>query len=112
MDWPQNMQLLSVSFKPGGAYPFWQLPLSELHNQIISLDTIWGRWAVEIRERLYGAPTTQARFVYLSNCCWRGYARDHMDSRQSSMPWLRSHATAAPCQYEPSVTRWASARNT
>jgi AraC-like DNA-binding protein len=65
MDWPQNMQLLSVSFKPGGAYPFLQLPLSELHNQIISLDTIWGRWAAEIRERLYGAPTIQARFALL-----------------------------------------------
>src|SRR5258708_10646922 len=65
IDCPQNMQLLSVSFKPGGAYPFLQLPQSELHNQIISLDTIWGRWAAEIRERLYGAPTIQARFALL-----------------------------------------------
>src|SRR5260370_26222049 len=65
MAWPQNMHLLTVSFKPGGAYPFLQLPQSELHNQIISLDTIWGRWAAEIRERLYGAPTIQARFALL-----------------------------------------------
>src|SRR5258708_25173663 len=65
MDWPQNMQLLSVSFKPGGAYPFLRLPLSELHNQIVSLDSIWGRRAAEIRERLYNAPTIQARFSLL-----------------------------------------------
>jgi AraC-like DNA-binding protein len=65
MDWSQNMQLLSVSFKPGGAYPFLQLPLSELHNQIISLDTIWGRWAAKIRDRLYSAPTVQSRFALL-----------------------------------------------
>src|SRR5947209_3479189 len=38
MDWPAEMNLLNVSFKPGGAYPFLRLPLSELNNHAVSLD--------------------------------------------------------------------------
>ncbi len=65
LDWPQNMQLFVVDFKPGGAYPFLHLPLSELHNDIVSLDAIWGNLAAEIHERLYSAPTIQSRFALL-----------------------------------------------
>jgi AraC-like DNA-binding protein len=65
VDWPLDLQYVGVSFKPGGAYPFLGLPLSELQNQIVSLDAIWGTFAAEIRERLYAAPTIQARFVLL-----------------------------------------------
>jgi AraC-like DNA-binding protein len=54
-----------VSFKPGGAYPFLQLPLSELHNQVVPLDALWGHWAAEIRERMYAAQTIEARFALL-----------------------------------------------
>lgn len=65
MDWPRDMRLFNVSFKPGGAYPFLQLPLAELHNHIVSLDAIWGRRAADIREQMSLAPTTQARFALL-----------------------------------------------
>jgi len=41
VDWPEDLQYLGVSFKPGGAYPFLGLPLSELQNQVVSLDAIW-----------------------------------------------------------------------
>jgi AraC-like DNA-binding protein len=57
-----NIRFFGVCFKPGAAYPFLQLPLSELHNQFVSLEAIWGDYAVEIRERLYTAPTIQAGF--------------------------------------------------
>jgi AraC-like DNA-binding protein len=65
LDWPQNMQLFIVDFKPGGAYPFLHLPLSELHNDIVPMDAIWGDLAAEIREPLQSAPTLHARFVLL-----------------------------------------------
>ncbi len=65
MDCPANMQILCVSFKPGGAYPFLQLPLSELHNQFVSMVAIWGNQASEVRERLFHIPTIQARFTLL-----------------------------------------------
>ena len=65
VDWPEDLQYIGVNFKPGGAYPFLGLQLSELENQIVPLDAIWGRFAAELRERLYAAPTIQTRFALL-----------------------------------------------
>ena len=65
VDWPPDMQYFGVSFKPGGAYPFLKIPLSELHNQVVPLDALWGHCAAEIRERMYAAPTMQGRFALL-----------------------------------------------
>jgi AraC-like DNA-binding protein len=65
VDWPPDVQFFMVQFKPGGAYPFLQFPLSELHNQVVSLEAIWGQFAGEIRERLDAAPTIAARFALL-----------------------------------------------
>lgn len=65
VDWPPNVQFFGIHFKPGGVYPFLSLPLSELHNQVVPLDALWGQFAAEIRERLYAAPSIQAGFVLL-----------------------------------------------
>src|SRR5260221_13967815 len=65
VDWPLDTRFFGVSFKPGGAYPFLQIPLSELHNRVVSLDAIWGHFAAEIRERLYAAPTIQEGLALL-----------------------------------------------
>ena len=65
VDWPPNVQLFGAHFKPGRAYPFLQLPLSELNSQVVPLDVIWGRYAGEVRERLHAARTTQAGFALL-----------------------------------------------
>ena len=63
VDRPATVQRIGVTFKLGGAYPFLGIPLCELHNQIVALEAIWGSFAAEIRERLYAAPTIQARFA-------------------------------------------------
>ena len=65
VDWPPTVRLFGVHFKPGGAYPFLQLPLSELNSQVVPLDAIWGLYASEIRERLHAAPTRQEGFALL-----------------------------------------------
>lgn len=57
--------MMGVRFKPGGAFPFLHLPVSEITNQIINLDCIWGRFADEIRDRLLEAPTTISKFALL-----------------------------------------------
>jgi AraC-like DNA-binding protein len=63
VEWPLNVQLIGIHFKPGGAYPFLNFPLSELHNQIVSADAIWGGSAAELYERLYAAPSIQTRLA-------------------------------------------------
>jgi hypothetical protein len=65
LDWPPDLRLFGVHFKPEGAYPFLQLPLSELHNRVVTLDAIWGQYAAELRERLYAAPIIRAGFALL-----------------------------------------------
>lgn len=61
--WPADMRLYGVRFKPGGAYPFFGLPVSELYNQVVDLDLLWHRFASEVRERLLGALSVKAGLV-------------------------------------------------
>ena len=63
IDWPSDMRVYGVRFKPNGAYPFLGFPLSELYNQVVMLDAIWGRWTSQIREQLYAAPSIEAGLV-------------------------------------------------
>jgi AraC-like DNA-binding protein len=54
--------IMGAHFKPGGAFPFFNLPAGELHNTHVSLDTLWGATAGDLREQLLAAETPQARF--------------------------------------------------
>jgi AraC-like DNA-binding protein len=65
VDWPLPVRFYGVHFKPAGIYPFLRLPLSELHNQVVPMDAIWGHFAAEIRERLDAVPTPQAGLALL-----------------------------------------------
>ncbi len=56
---------IGVDFKPGGAIPFFGIPASELRNTNLSLDTVWGQGASELRERLLEAVTPAERFRIL-----------------------------------------------
>ena len=58
-------RMLGVEFKPGGALPFLGLPAAALHNQVISLETIWGTAAQRLREQLLAAATPARRFALL-----------------------------------------------
>ena len=112
MEWPLDMQVLNVSFKPGGAYPFLQLPLAELHNHIVSLDALWGNLAAEIRERLSTAPTTSVRFALLEQLLLARPVKHRMDSMSCAMRLPLSLRIGGRCRYANSATRSASARNT
>jgi AraC-like DNA-binding protein len=65
VDWPAEVRFFGVHFKSVGTYPLLQMPLSELSNQVVSLDALWGTDANEIRERLHSAPSIQAGFAVL-----------------------------------------------
>ena len=54
--------IIGVHFKPGGAFPFLGLPAGELADTHVDLDTIWGRSASRLRERLCQARTSAERF--------------------------------------------------
>jgi AraC-like DNA-binding protein len=61
--WPAETEFLGVSFKPAGAHVFLGVPLVELHNRVVPLEAIWGRFARDARERLHAATTRDRRFA-------------------------------------------------
>jgi AraC-like DNA-binding protein len=62
LDAASRAATVGVSFAPGGAAPFLDRPASELRNQTVSLDTIWGPVVRRLRDRLLDARTPQAKF--------------------------------------------------
>lgn len=65
IDTASQASTLGVHFKPGGAFPFLGRPASELRDAHVSLDTLWGRAADALRERLLAAETPAAKFRVL-----------------------------------------------
>lgn len=61
----QQASVVGVHFRPGGAAPFFQLPLGEIMDQHVSLEDLWGKAAHELRERLQDAKTPASLFALL-----------------------------------------------
>ena len=56
---------MGVHFRPGGAFPFFGLPMSELVDTHVELETLWGRTGGELRERLRNATRPIDKFRVL-----------------------------------------------
>src|SRR5262245_18131538 len=55
IDTAEEASLLGVHFRPGGAFPFFGLPVGELVDTHVDLPTLWSRSGRELRERLVTA---------------------------------------------------------
>ena len=65
IDTAEQESCMGAVFKPGGVFPFFRRPASELRDASVPLDALWGARAVELRDRLLEAPTPEARFDVL-----------------------------------------------
>jgi AraC-like DNA-binding protein len=65
IDTAEQRFIIGVHFRPGGAFPFLRMPAGEMRDTTVSLDTLWGAGAVDLRDQLLEAPTHQARFEIL-----------------------------------------------
>jgi AraC-like DNA-binding protein len=63
----QRISRVGIQFTPGGAYPFFAPPASELRDLHEPLDALWGAYARELREQLMETPTPNARFRLLEH---------------------------------------------
>jgi len=61
----RHASMMGVHFKPGGAFPFFGEAVGELANSHVALEILWGRSAIELREKLCCAATSQKRFQIL-----------------------------------------------
>lgn len=61
----QHASMMGVHFKPGGAFPLLGAVIGELANRHLALEDLWGKPAVELREKLCSARTSRKRFEIL-----------------------------------------------
>ena len=66
-DRAEDAAVIGVHLKPGGARPFLGLATDELMDTHASLQDIWGRAALEIRDRVSAEPTPERRFQVLES---------------------------------------------
>jgi len=65
IDTASQAEVIGIHFKPGGAFPFFKLPVDELQNLHIGLDALWGARARELRERVLAGTTPQEKVQVL-----------------------------------------------
>jgi AraC-like DNA-binding protein len=65
LDTSTPFSVIAVHFRPGGSFPFFDVPSTELHNQGVPLDLLWGRDAASFRDRLWEEKTADKRFTLL-----------------------------------------------
>ncbi|HKH50884.1 MAG TPA: DUF6597 domain-containing transcriptional factor [Mycobacterium sp.] len=84
IDTRDHASIVGVHFKPGGAWAFLGVPPGELTDRHVDLEMLWGRSAIELRERLCTAATTADRFAVLE------------DALRSHLPTVRPGHPAVP----------------
>jgi len=62
-----NTHLIGIRFKPGGAYPFFGFPISELSEYVTELDLIWGRLVYDIRDQLLEIDSPEEKLLRLES---------------------------------------------
>src|SRR5215472_3174798 len=65
IDTREQRWLAAVEFRGGGAGRFLSVPMSEVCNQVVPLENLWGHDGRSLRERLLEAPTPASKFRVL-----------------------------------------------
>ncbi len=63
----KGSRMLIVAFKKGKAFPFYPMPMSEIHDAVVCADLIFGREIVNLREQLLAASSTDGMFALAEN---------------------------------------------
>lgn len=71
IDTAEQDSVIGIHFRPGGAFPFFRLPVDELHNLQVSLEDLWGLEGSLVREQLLEAATPENKLQVLERCLFR-----------------------------------------
>lgn len=63
IDTLQQERVFGIQFRPGGSFPFFRMPSSEVVNRDVSLDCVWKDAAEMMRSRLLEAESLPAMFA-------------------------------------------------
>jgi AraC-like DNA-binding protein len=68
IDTCQQERVVGIQFRPGGIFPFFRMPASEVEGASFDLDDLWPRRTAEIREQLLAAQSVDTVFAALERC--------------------------------------------
>ena len=61
---PQS-SMMGIHFKPGGAFPFFDFPVTELTDSVFELEAIWGAASIHLRDQLIEEQNPMDKFRVL-----------------------------------------------
>ena len=110
IDTARNASMIGVHLRPGGASAFFRLPLYELRNLVVELDTLWNVEAQNLRDQLLEAPNPPAKFRVLEDALlarWRGFAPRHRAVRHALESFSRGpdHVTVGQVTSDVGLSR-------
>jgi transcriptional regulator GlxA family with amidase domain len=76
-----RVKLFGVRFQPGGAYPFFQFPLSELTDQIIGFDSVCSRATIELVDKIQAARSLRERISIFETALLARLEQRHGDDQ-------------------------------
>jgi AraC-like DNA-binding protein len=98
IDTTRPRAIMGVHFKPGGAFPFFQLPMDELANLHLPLEVLWRGKEATLRERLLDAATPAEKFHSLERSLLALLARP--EARHSGVGFALAQLMRAPCAWK------------
>lgn len=69
--------MAGVHFKPGGAFPFFNFPLSELKNKTIELDDLWDHQIHSVRDAILNTAAIENKFSVLEDFCLKKIRKNY-----------------------------------
>jgi AraC-like DNA-binding protein len=93
-DSEEEVFIIGIHFRAGGAFPFLGVPVDELADSHIDLDTLWGHNAKFLREQLAEASTASIRFELLESALVENLRRplEHHYAVEAALDlMMRSH---------------------
>jgi transcriptional regulator GlxA family with amidase domain len=76
-----QVKLFGVRFQPGGAYLFFQFPLSELTDQIIGFDSVCSRATIELVDKIQAARSLRERISIFETALLARLEQRHGDDQ-------------------------------
>jgi AraC-like DNA-binding protein len=89
----KESSMMGVHFNPCGVFPFLGFGVSELTDQVLELDLLWGGTVNFLREQLLDTPTVAGKFALLESFLasrFRGHPRTFRSVERAMQLMLRS----------------------
>ena len=77
IDTAEQQSVVGICFRPGGTYPFFDVPAHEIAGTDVPIEALWGtRRTSVLREQLLAGPTAAAKFDVLEQTFIDAFVRD------------------------------------